>query len=188
MLSQTFQKRWRFFHRQAGGVVGQAALTAMSLARAEQYAAEMGWECYWHPECERDGPREWGWSEADIKRFERDQHECEYAVLKDRQGRPLASLCCIWDADSIYRRLVAAELACEAMPKERPRVHVRRYCLPELGERMMFSPLNDEARDWLVGFTPSLGDLKSGMCCPQHIGESVLRMAREAGLVMEENA
>jgi hypothetical protein len=38
---------FRFFSKHAGGWVGHNAITAFSLAKAEQYAEDMGWQYTW---------------------------------------------------------------------------------------------------------------------------------------------
>lgn len=58
---------WRFFHNNAGYVVGQRAIGAWNLMKAERYAMEREWGWSWDwDDCADNGPRDWGWSESDI--------------------------------------------------------------------------------------------------------------------------
>lgn len=100
-------RRMRFFQAHAGGVVGETAKTAIDLARAERAAVDMDWEVTWEPEPEPD----LSWMDPDERMQE---HVVEMAVLRDDEGNVLASLGNIVDADDTYRRVVNAELACEA--------------------------------------------------------------------------
>lgn len=110
---------FRFFGAHAGGIVGECAKSALALARAEAYAQSQGWTCEWKWDDYRDnGPRDWGWSAADIARWDRSEHECLACILTDAEGRHRASLWGIWDPDRRCRRVVEAELALEAMAEE----------------------------------------------------------------------
>lgn len=100
-------RRMRFFQAHAGGVVGETAKTAIDLARAERAAVDMDWEATWEPEPEPD----LSWMDPDERMQE---HVVEMAVLRDDEGNVVASLGNIVDADDTYRRVVNAELACEA--------------------------------------------------------------------------
>ncbi len=103
----------QFFRRHGGGVVGEAARGALSLARAEREMTKRGWTVEWVP----DDNADWSW--LDQPGFEREkakEHEVYGAVLKDRHGKVLASLWGIFDPDRHYMRVVEAELASEALP------------------------------------------------------------------------
>jgi hypothetical protein len=99
---------FRFFQKHAGYVRGQRAAGALALARAEREADRRGWTTEWDHDPEPDlsfmTPRE-----------RKQEHEVLCAVLKDRDGKPLTSLCGIVDADRTYGRIVEAELALEAL-------------------------------------------------------------------------
>jgi hypothetical protein len=116
------QERFRFFHEHAGYVVGQRAIGAWELAKAEEYAEEAGWVYCWDYDQDADrGPVDWGWSEADVKRWESTEHRCYVAYLLPHSTacvRPLASLGGIWDPSREYERVVNAELALEALARE----------------------------------------------------------------------
>lgn len=106
---------YRFFHANAGYVVGRRALGAISLARAERIAKARGWSWSWEWDEDHDrGPADWGASEADVARWECSPHECLGCVLKDAEGHVLGSLWGIWDPSASYRRVVESELAGEA--------------------------------------------------------------------------
>lgn len=99
---------------------------AQALALAEQHAARNGWWVDWIPEECPDG----SWLDDGTTL---DDHVVECAILyappaepDDDEIRPyspprpevIASLGNIFDADGDYRRVVAAELALEAMGRE----------------------------------------------------------------------
>jgi hypothetical protein len=105
-------KDMRFFREHGGGVVGEAARGALSLARAEREMERRGWRVEWVPDDDAD------WSWLDQPGFEKEKardHEVYGAILKDRHGEVLASLWGIFDPDSKYQRVVEAELASEAL-------------------------------------------------------------------------
>jgi hypothetical protein len=87
------------------------ARCARELARAEVYAGEQGWEFTWEDDwmC-GSHVREFG-----RESYEHEPSTCESCVLRDAEGNVLASLGCIDDADSNYRRVIEAELASEAL-------------------------------------------------------------------------
>jgi len=116
--SAALREAWRFFHDAAGGIVGERAVTAMSLARAEARAAELGISFYWFNDPEPDV----SWMDADQLAEWRAgdvRMEAARAVLDtddaDDYGSTLASLYGIHGADDEYRRVVNAELALEAL-------------------------------------------------------------------------
>ena len=119
-FTHSFRSAWRFFQRNAGGIVGESALTAMALARAEQTAANLGMRFVW--ETDHDAEASWldqpGFEDAKAE-YERGDMPCEWAraELDDEDGSTtiLASLGGIFGADSNYRRIVEAELALEAL-------------------------------------------------------------------------
>lgn len=116
-MTRTFDRRaYRFFAENAGGIVGERALYAARLARAEaslrmaehHERARVRWE--W------DDSPDLSWM-TDEERAQ--PHECLVALLEVRCGQ-----CEAWtvkecmggivDADRDYVRIIEAELACEA--------------------------------------------------------------------------
>lgn len=104
-------KAWRFFHGNAGGIVGETALTAASLARAEAWAND-----------EDNGIRfRWEWDESpDLSFMTEKERERDHEVLgcimerrcsKCGQWEHVDSLWGIVDPDIAYRRIIEAELA-----------------------------------------------------------------------------
>lgn len=85
------------------------ARVALMLAVAEQQAKEWGWSVEWSPDW-TDSPHDHKYDSCTTE-----PETCEMAVLCDESGSVLASLGCIDDATDDYRRVVAAELALEAM-------------------------------------------------------------------------
>ncbi len=83
---------------------------AVELAKAEEYASNLGWEFEW----------EWD-SDPDLSWMSDEEREQNHEVLCCRIPDPdntrysLASLCGITDPDSDYRRVIEAELASEAI-------------------------------------------------------------------------
>ena len=100
---------------------------ALELAEAEAYMQDMGWFCEWSDD----------WSVGDhTKEYdcysEGGPNTCESCVLKDADGHILASLGCIDDASTAYRRVIEAELADEAYyeikARQRNDAEVYSYC------------------------------------------------------------
>ena len=87
--------------------------TAQALARAEQYARNLGWSYEWSDD----------WGVGSHKKYygagsAYDEHEpnsCEQCLLFDEEHHVMESLGCIDDADSAYRRVIEAELALAAL-------------------------------------------------------------------------
>lgn len=102
------------FFQQEGGY---AARPAIRLMRAERYAHNQGWLVGWLPDPE--GQRDW-------------YCECGCVpdavlgcTLYDADGETmLAGLYAIGDPSPAYQRLVAAELALEAMDRERESIRL----------------------------------------------------------------
>jgi hypothetical protein len=100
---------FRFFLENGGYCTSPGRVAcAAELARAESYARANGWTVQW--EDDRDIDDSW-MSESERARA----HTWECALLQDESGRVLEALGGIVDADSAYRRVIAAELASEAM-------------------------------------------------------------------------
>lgn len=108
--SASHKRAYEFFRKQAGGRVGYSAETAHALAKAEQEAGSRGWRVQWE-----DDPEGWD-SLGDID--PKTVNEVLAAVLYDEQGNVLGSLGSIVDPDRNYARVVEAELALEALPRE----------------------------------------------------------------------
>jgi hypothetical protein len=108
---------FRFFHANMGGIVGQRAIGAASLARAEAYAEAMGWTCEWQwDDCSAyDHCADWGCECCKNEHTTQIDHQHEVCLLRNADGEVLAVLGGIIDADRDYRRLIEAELASEAM-------------------------------------------------------------------------
>lgn len=94
--------------------------SALSLARAERHATRKGWTVTWADDwsLSRSHAAECGPGSAydDMPNGEPDT--CEQATLWDRWGRVIGSLGCVDDASDDYRRVVAAELASDAMARK----------------------------------------------------------------------
>lgn len=108
---------FRFFHRSAGYCVGRRALGAWHLTKAEEWLQRL---------CEADQARiVWDWDDGadlswmtDTERAKEHEILCariEFRCVSCRGWETVASLCGIVDADADYRRVIEAELACEAM-------------------------------------------------------------------------
>jgi hypothetical protein len=118
MLNTSLVREYRFQFANAGYCVGHRAEGALSLARASMLLSELQaqdlvtvrWE---YDEYADNGPVDWDWSEKDIERWNRSNHEVEACAIEDSDGNVLASLSGIWDADARYRHVVEAELALE---------------------------------------------------------------------------
>ncbi len=121
MISKHLVKAFRFFHDNAGYIVGHRAVGALRLARAERVAKELLDESVsfiW----EEDEPTEvWTGKRVNGK----DEFSMEPAVycLLQMNGRTLASLGGITESGDTrirneYRRVVEAELALEAFGAE----------------------------------------------------------------------
>jgi len=104
------RRAWRFFHENAGGVVGEAAVTAAALARAEERAREEGLTFSWIPDDDAD----LSWMS---ERERAQDHEVLICVAFGPEGRSMACLGGIVDPCNAYRRVVEAELALEALPE-----------------------------------------------------------------------
>lgn len=83
---------------------------ALSLARAERHATRKGWYVEWSDDWEV-GSHVAGAPEA----YDVEPDTCEIATLYNRHRHMLGSLGCVDDASDDYRRVVAAELASEAI-------------------------------------------------------------------------
>ncbi len=111
MITDSIRSAWRFFYKHAGWATPPGkAVCALRLAKAEQKARDLGLNFNWE-----DDPD--GWPEGGVCSCGcgRKIEMCEGCVVRDEDGNHLASLWAIWDADTDYRRVVRAELACEAL-------------------------------------------------------------------------
>lgn len=115
-------KRYLFFKDHAGYCVGQRAVGALALARAEMWAEEHDIEFAWEWDDDGDLSDHSYWcnqAKLDEDYYERG-NTCDHDILGCRvvwNGETQASLWSIIDPDSNYRRVVEAELALEAKTK-----------------------------------------------------------------------
>lgn len=100
-----------FFCTYAGGVVGRNAVTALHLARAEQFMVDHDWNVEWPFD---DSP-DLSWCACHKNPRVKHNHEVLVCVLKDSAGAVLESLGGNVDVDRHYARVLVAELALEAM-------------------------------------------------------------------------
>lgn len=107
-------KRWQFFRKHAGGIVGETAKTALELARAEIAAERSDMRIVWTDDADADTSwLEQDGFEQDLAEWRRGDMTCEQVCVY-LDGEVLASLGGIFGADDAYRRVVSAELASEA--------------------------------------------------------------------------
>lgn len=107
-----------FFYQNAGYSFDPKAETAeqgrircaVELARAEEYARNLGWEFEW--ELDQDPDLSWM---SDEEREQEHEVLCCRIPDSEKPRYSLASLCGITDPDSNYRRVIEAELASEAL-------------------------------------------------------------------------
>jgi hypothetical protein len=89
------------------------AKTARKLAKAERDARAYGYTFEWSDDWSIGNHKEaYG---ADSVYAEREPDSCEQCICRDEKGNVIASLGCIDDANNEYRRVIEAELACEAL-------------------------------------------------------------------------
>lgn len=111
-MTTSMLRAYRFFFEHAGYIVGERALCALNLARAELYSRENDWQTDWV--ADDDADLSWMSEEE-----QRQPHEVLGCILRDACGNVLGSLWGITDPDNAYMRVVAAELASEALYSER---------------------------------------------------------------------
>lgn len=113
-IPPSLKRAFNFFREHAGYIVGERAVGALQLAKAERDAANNGWRVGWEPDEDGDGTGKPGYA----------------AILYDEDGKVLGSLGGIDTDRGPYARVVEAELALEALksrsnpkrPKHRRRV------------------------------------------------------------------
>ena len=107
------RKAFRFFHENAGYVVGQRAIGAAALARAEEKAADAGITFRW----EHDHDPDISWMSETEKKQDHEILGCMAMSVCGECGqrKQLASLWGIVDPSNEYRRVIEAELALEAI-------------------------------------------------------------------------
>lgn len=119
-MSRALLASWRFFRAQGGGIVGENALGALQLARAEVEAAARGLVFVW----EEDGDDyDYDYDFSDHDHWCRKDCGIDHEVLicavftadDTRRRHCLASLGWIVDPSREYRRVIEAELALEAL-------------------------------------------------------------------------
>jgi pyrimidine deaminase RibD-like protein len=118
-ITRDFMKRYQFFRDHAGFIVGQRALCAFKLAKAEQWLrAQDNIEMVRKPEPDPD----LSWLSGEERQQD---HECEVFILVEpcphhglncQHALNLASVGNVVDADANYARVLFAELASEIMP------------------------------------------------------------------------
>ena len=108
-MDSQLRKSYRFFHENAGYIVGQKAMGALQLAKAERDL----FDCYgWSWQTEPDYSPDLSWMSDEERRQE---HEVIGLVLVDPDGKPRYehSLWGIVDPTNDYLRVEAANLAFE---------------------------------------------------------------------------
>jgi len=85
---------------------------ARAMARAEKRAQDAEFEYEWRDDWSVGSHQEYFGKGSAYE--ESEPNTCESCVLRSSDGEVLASLHCIDDADSNYRRVIEAELALEA--------------------------------------------------------------------------
>lgn len=118
-MNTDLRKRYRFFRKHGGGCVGENAKGALQLARAEIAAEARSWKYEWPWDEGADYSFVDDWPEKERARFLEIDHEVLGCVLKDSTDEHLESLWGIFDASREYGRVVEAELAVEALHRER---------------------------------------------------------------------
>lgn len=113
----TLLERYRFFHRNAGYVVGRRAASALALAKAELLLEQYDLHVAWDIDEFADDSFVDTWEPAAKKAWRSREHYAWVAMCKNPYGAVLACTSGIFDPDEDYRRVVAAELALEAYPK-----------------------------------------------------------------------
>ena len=132
-IDRDLLERFRFFHKWGGGVVGQSAVTALNLARAERWMEVNGLAVCWQDD--QDPDTSW-MDEAQLKRYqdgtdfmldaflttqsEADANErCHYERLISPVYEVLGGVHLGPDGiNDPYARVVAAELAWQAQENE----------------------------------------------------------------------
>lgn len=126
---------WRFFREWSGGVVGEAAIGAASLARAEEAyqrdedagRARIVWEDEAYPDLswldeDDEDPRRARYAREELQRLEDGRSSILVCALEKRcpacgRWETAASVCGVHvrqdQAGAAYKRVVAAELAAE---------------------------------------------------------------------------
>lgn len=113
-MNRKLLKAWRFFMEHDGYATPPGrAVCALHSARVDllrDRLEEQGRVSFrWVPDESPDHPREWGWSAADVERWDRTDHECEGCILVV-DGEETESLWGIWDAGPEYRRCIEKDL------------------------------------------------------------------------------
>ena len=129
-MSLTAEQRWYYRHmgysypsELAGrpqAIRRKREKQARETVKAMAHAEAQGWTWEWHDDSESFDPHDCdggaphcGWCPPGAEP-PCPGHDCEGCVLRDADGNQLGSLWNIVDANDTYRRVVEAELACEA--------------------------------------------------------------------------
>lgn len=104
MMTADFKRRYTFFKKHAGSIVGEAALCAFRLARAEVEAEARGFETEWV----------WDEEEYQLGDDETPPDEVLGCIVTAPNGEE-DSLWGVCDPTHDYCRVVAAELAAEVL-------------------------------------------------------------------------
>jgi hypothetical protein len=112
---KSLESRYRFFREHGGSIVGESAVCAIQLARAEESAETLGLVCYWEPD-----PEPWdGASEAPMLLLWGAVYrsgQLDHAENVKRGEIGLASIMVSVDSyRDPYLRVYAAELFAEAL-------------------------------------------------------------------------
>lgn len=124
MPSPTLRRAYAFHREHSGYVVGENARCAIALARAELALAASDAVVVWEPDDDTDWSFIDTWPEKDARAYRKGDHYAESCAIVRPcpehgvdcpHAEYLASLGGIIDADTNYRRTIAAELASEAL-------------------------------------------------------------------------
>lgn len=108
---KSISSAYQFFRKNAGGIVGQNALSALRLAKAEACATDNRWNFLW----ENDECIGCDCGNESCPCSSGKPHSSLVCILYDSNDVTLASLGSICEPTYTYRRVVEAELALEAI-------------------------------------------------------------------------
>ncbi len=106
---KAFKRNAYFWYRKQG----YAAQDAFSAARTQvilDMSKDAGTtEFIWSPDWDSDGPKDWGWEEKEIEKWNKTDHECYGCILRIK-GENEESLWGIFDPSNDYMKIVENEL------------------------------------------------------------------------------